>query len=250
MPHSQLVQSLLRGLDILELVAASERGLALRDLTEHLGLKAPTAHNLARTLAARGFLQKTADPPRYLLGRAVLELARAQAGNALLRRAGAALRRLFRQIPGATVTLSQSAGGEVLTVLRISPERPGILERPHGRPMHPYGTASAVLFQTLWTEQERAAYRRRYPFWEYGAHLWGGEVRLEKFLAAARRAGYAALRLDKAGVFPAAAPVTGANNELLAAVGASVPAGRASPARRRRLIERVVAAAEKLSARH
>jgi len=182
MAHSQLVQSVLRSLDILELVASAQGGLALRDLAERLTLKGPTVHNLARTLAARGFLEKTANPPRYRLGAAVLELAYRHADNALLRRAAGALRELFDQLDGATVTLSQAVGGEVLTVLRISPERPGILQRPAGRAMHPYGTASALLFQALWSERERAAYRRRYPFWEYGAHLWGTPERLEKVL--------------------------------------------------------------------
>ncbi len=249
MAHSELVQSVLRSLDILELVAASEEGLALRELSERLGLKAPTAHNLARTLASRGFLQKTTRPVRYRLGRAVVELGHLPSQQALLGRAPRALRRLFGELEGATVTLNQALGGEILTVLRISPERPGVLERPRGRTMHPYGTASAVLYQALWTEEERAAYRRRYPFWEYGAHLWADQRRLEQALDEARRKGYAAFDLPQAGAFPAAAPVFADNHELLAAVGASLPGEKLSPQRRRRLIQRVVAAAGRLSER-
>lgn len=249
MPHSQLVQSVLRGLDILEAVGASQDGLALRELSDRLGLKGPTVHNLARTLAARGFLQKTVDPPRYRLGRAVVELARLQADDVLARRAAGVIRRLFARLDRATVTLNRPVGGEVVTVLRISPERPGLLERPRGRSMHPYGTASALLFQALWTEAERAAYRRRYPFWEYGAHLWGSPQRLERILARARRNGYAAVRLGEGGIYPVAAPVFGEGGELLAAVGASVPLGRGAAADRRRVVERVAAAAKRLSAR-
>ena len=56
MANSDLVQSLLRGLDIVELLAAHPEGMRLNDLADATGLKKPTAHNLLRTLCARDFV--------------------------------------------------------------------------------------------------------------------------------------------------------------------------------------------------
>ena len=54
MPGSALVQSLLRGLSIVELVAESESGVSLTEIAGHLGVGRPAAHNLARTLVTNG----------------------------------------------------------------------------------------------------------------------------------------------------------------------------------------------------
>ena len=55
MANSDLVQSLLRGLDLVEMLADHPEGLHLNDIAAKSGLKKPTAHNLLRTLCARGF---------------------------------------------------------------------------------------------------------------------------------------------------------------------------------------------------
>ena len=75
MPHNELIQSLLRAMDVIELVAQSERGLSLGEVCNSLKLKQPTAHNLIRTLISRDFVEKTTSPVRYRLGPAVTRLA-------------------------------------------------------------------------------------------------------------------------------------------------------------------------------
>jgi DNA-binding IclR family transcriptional regulator len=247
MPGSGLIQSVSRGLSILEAVARSEDGLTLSQLARQLGLKSPTVHNLARTLAARGFLRKVRGPLRYQLGERVGELATLAADNDLMRRAVPVVEALFARLGVATVTLVRPIGGEVLNCLRISPERPGVLERPAGRAMHPYGTASALLFQAFWPEPQRAAYRQRYPFWQYGAHLWGEADRLEAALGRIRRAGHVALPMPRAGTFLVAVPVVGARDELQAALGACVPQAEAEAAPAGRWVEPVLEAAAALA---
>ena len=58
MPNSELVQSLLRGLDILQLIALKPEGARLNELAEAAQLNKSTLHNLLRTLAAREFVFK------------------------------------------------------------------------------------------------------------------------------------------------------------------------------------------------
>ncbi|MFB3894150.1 MAG: IclR family transcriptional regulator [Phycisphaerae bacterium] len=246
MPHSNLVQCLLRGLDILELVAAADNGLTLQELSKRMSLKPPTVFNLARTLSSRGFLEKIGSPPRYRLGPAVLELAGSQVNKSLLRRAPDSLKKLHAAVGGSAV-LAQARAGEVMKILRVSPDRSGGIAYPMAEPMPPYTTASALLYQALWSEEERAAYARRYPFWEYGALHWQSEKRLADTIREIRGKGYAAVSLDKVGVFTAAAPVLGKGNQLMAAIGATLPLAAASAARQRTLIRAVLRAAESLS---
>ena len=53
MPHSSLVQSVCRAIDISEHIAQSETGLTLSELAGAMKLKQPTVHNLVRTLVAK-----------------------------------------------------------------------------------------------------------------------------------------------------------------------------------------------------
>lgn len=247
MPRSDLVQSLLRGLDMLALVARSPDGLPLCRVADAMGLKAPTAHKLLRTLADRGFLERSSRPVRYRLGPAALELANAHWNSGLLERAPAVLTDVWTEIKFATVTLCEAVGSEVMTLLRISPERLGFVERPTNRVMAPYATAGALAFQAWWTEEERAAYRRKHPFWEQGTHIWDSLEEVDAFLAEVRGKGYAAPPFEAKGVCPVAAPIFGWKGVLRATVGASVPLRQTDASVRAGLIAEVTRAAEELS---
>ena len=56
MPGSALVQSVVRGLDLVRLLAESDGGMEFTHILAVTGLKRPTAHNLLKTLASRGFV--------------------------------------------------------------------------------------------------------------------------------------------------------------------------------------------------
>ena len=223
MPGSELVQSVQRSLDIVEAVAQSDSGLTLRQLAEDLGLKPPTVHSLAKTLVARRYLEKTPGRPRYRLGPAALRLADAFWERRLIHRGALAVRELSRELPGATVLLAEAVGGEILTTLRVRPERPGILERPRARTLHPYATSCALVYQAFWSEEERNAFRERHPFQIHGAHIWGDLERLDAALEEIRKKGYADPGLVGTGGRAVAAPVFAPGGDLAAALGASAP---------------------------
>jgi DNA-binding IclR family transcriptional regulator len=238
MPKSDLVQSLSRGLEIIRTVAGSDDGLTLAQLSESLGVKAPTAHNLARTLVAHNFLEKSTRPTRYRIGAALGELYAARLERALVREAVPVVASLYRDLAGATVTFCEDVGGQVVTRLRMSPDRGGVLERPRERMMHPYGAAASLVFQAYWPADRREAFRRRFPFWEYGAHLWGDEDRLEEMLKVIRRHGLAVPEgLGNKGLL-AAGPVMGPGEELLGTLGVSFPAEARIAKTKRRAVEK------------
>lgn len=225
MPATNLIQSLTRGLAILELLAAVDEGMTLAEVAAASGLKAPTAHNLLRTLAARGYVEKTSPPLRYRVGPAVARLAGSGDDRQLLRRVEAAMLTLGRSFPDATVNFAQPVGGEVVTTLRVAPELPGRPQRDLTSPMPPYTSASALLFQAFWPAEVREAYRRRYPFAEFGGHAWADLPTLDRYLDTVRRAGLTepVLRDDH---YRIAAPVFTPRGGLAGVLGAYLPEAR------------------------
>ncbi len=63
-----LIQSLQRGLDILELLSKRDTPVGVSEIARETGLKIPTAHNLLRTLFARGYVCQEVGGQRYRLG--------------------------------------------------------------------------------------------------------------------------------------------------------------------------------------
>jgi DNA-binding IclR family transcriptional regulator len=247
MPRNQLVQSLERGLVILGQIARSDDGLTLQDISRSVGLKPTTAHNLIRTLASQGFVEKTLRPVRYRVGPMLDDLSSLHRRKMVMRRVPAVLRGLFNSLDRATVVFAQVAGGDIRKSMRINAERPSVIEYPQDVFQHPYVSASALLIQSLWTEEERVVYRNRYPFLEYGAHAWGTMDRFDEQMEAVRAKGYAVVDLEKRGVFAVSAPVTGSDGQVLGAIGGNIPFERATGPERRRMIEEVLKAAAELS---
>jgi len=243
---NELVQSLIRGLDALELAARSEQGLCLAEMAEHLGVKPPTAFNIARTLAAKGYLEKSTRPIRYRLGPAAVELAAARERRLWFRHAVDTVRTVFTSLENATVVLGEPVGGEILVSLRMDPARPQALERFPNWPMAPYATAVALCFQAFWSGPERGAYRGRHPFAECGIVHWHTEAALDAFLDEARSRGV--LAVTTSDPLRVAAPVYGSGQRLIAGLGASltqVDAGDTMS--QRQLTEVVTTAARRLS---
>ncbi len=243
------VQSLLRGLEILRRLAASDHGLTLRELTEAMGLKQATVYKLVQTLVAAGFAEKTARPIHYTLSSGALELADAYWERSLLQRAEVVMRELFELMRpyNPVVVLAEAIGGEVETVLRIGPERPNLVERPRGRVMPPYAGACTLAFQAFWTAQERDEYQRTHPFWEQGEYLWGTQEQLDDLLRQTRDQGYALPVFRTKRVQLVAAPIYSAKKQLVAVLGASL-SDQDPPDNWPEFVREVVAGARRLSA--
>lgn len=232
MPHNNLVQSLLRGVDVLELVAQSERGLSLGEVCNALGLKQPTAHNLIRTLVAREFVEKTTSPVRYRLGPAVSRLAEERQSYQVVRQASRVMYELFERFRAhlptklrpdeeASLSFSQHVGGEVVMLLRLRLQRLGVLERPK-LVMTAYQSAAPLCFQAFWSREELEDYRRRHPFLDQGVPIWRTLDALEKFLHESRQLGYVQPPMYPVEQFRVAVPVFGEGHRLIGVLGAGI----------------------------
>jgi len=191
MPNSELVHSVLKALDILRLAAESRQGIRLADISAELNLKTTTAHNIVRTLRARGYLAKDAQGG-YVLGPAPEELLQSMRRRTIFQRGGALLQTLARRYPQAVLTLSELTSGGICCRLRISPDRPGELQHPWDRFFPPYSSLTGRCLLALSPDAE--AFEEEFSFEEYGARYYPD---FSAFLAermAIRKQGYCCQR--------------------------------------------------------
>jgi DNA-binding IclR family transcriptional regulator len=203
MANSDMVQSVLKALDILRAATQAPNGVRLNELCEALDLKKSTAHNLMRTLCARGFLVKD-SANRFLPGVAIQELARLRRSNMVINAASKQIRLLRKAFPRATLTFSELAPNAIHCRLRMSADRPGELQHPLEYLFAPYVTATAVCLQA--TGNNAAEFERHFPFQEHGIARWES---YESFLdekERVRKNGYAVNQYIKQFAIAFAAP--------------------------------------------
>ncbi len=247
MKRSDRVQALERGLDILEYVARAEAGAGVREAAGALQLKAPTVHNLMRTLTARGYLQRGGRPVRYRLGAAAGCFGAHTPERSALEAAEDELRRLHARHPRVVLTLAQAADQSIRVVRRMGPESPGVVQRPAAHTLSPYGSSSALLFQAFWSEDQRGAFALQHPFWEEAVRLWADPAALARFLATVRRAGVAVTCFPGEELVKLAVPWFGGDGGMVGALGCAARSAELAATAQTALIAELKAAAARLA---
>ena len=196
MPRSELVQSLLRGLDILKLISSRLEGMSLAELSAATGLKKPTIHNLLRTLIARDMAARGANN-RFTAGSALAELAdsgQQQERNRKIENALLVLQKLF---PGHIITVSTVRGESVCCIKRVSPDCPGVVQSPQERLFMPDSSVSAIALQAAAKPEQITGLESRYAFEEFGMGKWGSRENFERHKKEVLAKGYCEQQLEK-----------------------------------------------------
>lgn len=187
MPNSELVQSVVRALEIVRYTVESSQGLHLNDIVQKCNLKPPTAHNLLRTLVHCGYISKAGDG-RYIGGPALYELSRTQENNHILQKAEVVLPKLALQFPTAILTLSYMGIDSIRRLLRMSPDRKHQLQRPLEGTFPPYLSATSVCLQA--TAVNAQIFEQNWPFEDYGLTYWKSHEHFLKAKASVQKNGY------------------------------------------------------------
>lgn len=119
-----MVKSVLKALDILEVFSREEPILTLGQISERLGLPKSTAHNILKTLASRGYIER-AEEGAYALGKNIISLTQTIYVNVDLRDRAAPLLREVSDSCHETVYLAVLAGDAGLYIYAV--ETPGRL---------------------------------------------------------------------------------------------------------------------------
>ncbi|MFH1476152.1 MAG: helix-turn-helix domain-containing protein [Verrucomicrobiota bacterium] len=251
MSHNNLVQSVLRGMDIILEIGKSGKGLTLRELAQNLDLKTPTLHNLLRTLKTRGFVRQSSHAARYVLGQTLFDLAALNRESRLATEAEKAVRSLFAAMQQmATITFSEQTGGQIRIILRMSSDQPSMLQRPRNRILDPYASASALVLHAFGSDEDREIIQARDPFEEYAGPFARDFGKFRASLKQIRKQGYALNPVSYPNRLSAAAPVLGTATELQGIIGLSLTnpgIAQGKEAVEKKALARLLAAARKLS---
>lgn len=245
MPKWNLVQSVVKAVDILEIVAESENGMRLNEIAEKIGQKTTTAHNLIRTLTAQGILEKDAGNI-YTLGQRLEELVSGNLRKRIYGRAVSAMKELSEEFPEAVLVLTEKAYSDIILRVRISPDRPGLTQKPLDRSFFSYASVSCLIFMAF-AESGIENVLSNYPFTEYGIHVWGTEEKLDEYLRQVRRDGCSRDNFSNAGGFRFAVPVFNAGGSLLFSLGMDFKNMEVKEDRRKKIISKAVEISKKIS---
>jgi IclR family acetate operon transcriptional repressor len=243
-----VIQSLDRGLALLEAVGGAGRALSLAELTELLGVDRSSAFRLANTLRRRGFLAHPGGSKGYILGSAVSRLASGSRwGRTLASIAGPQLRALMEET-GETAHLAIRDGARALFVAQQRTSRPVGVSGRSGDEALLHCTA---IGKALLSDFDRVALVSLLgdgPLKKATSHSIGSLDVLAKECRRIRNLGYAVDDQETyEGVRCLGAPVRDASGSVVAGLGISAPAHRFPLRRFKEVAPTVVRAAQALS---
>ena len=238
------IQSLARGLKILELLGQVQDGVSITELAARLGVDKASASRLVATLARYGYAEKDEQTRRYHLGPQVVSLSRSVLARLPLREAAKPFLCQLMESTGECAHLAVPAQGKVLYIDQV--ETPATL-RVNAQvgtlnPLHSTALGKALLaFGDLELPPTLESFT---------AHTLTSSARLRKNLEQVRIQGYAVDDEEfDLGVRCIAVPVFDFRGKVVGSIGISGPATRVTPERLPELAMRVVEIGKALSER-
>lgn len=210
-------QTLMRGLDVIELVA--RRNVSLAELSEQLGLTKSTAHRLATALIDRGFLSTGPRGSAYRLGPKLMELGEvAQRQNDVVRVARPHIEDLAEKTED-TVHLGVLDNSQALYLDKVPGSRRISISSRIGerQPLTTTGLGKALILDhgpDFWRE-----------IWQAESGGRGGDIAVTLWLD--RMSGYVAagrtfdLEENEDRIRCVAAPIRGGSGQIVAAISVS-----------------------------
>lgn len=244
------MNSLVRGLAILEAMANNDRPLGVTELASRLGVDKGSAHRLLATLARAGYVEQPPESRRYQLTTKLLELnGRLLAKLKLVEQARPLLAELVARTV-ATAHLAVLRDGHVVYLEEALPPARIRVDVPVGGIAPAHCTALGKALLAFLAEGELGRVLARSDLAAYTRRTLTDRSVLSDHLALTRSRGYA---IDDEefheGVRCVASPVRDFSGEVVAALGISGPAPQLSARRCEALAPEVVAVAARLSHR-
>lgn len=248
MPGGPIIQSLQRGLGILEIIAKKQTGVTTTEVSREIGLHNSTTFHLLRTLTTLGYLAQDQVTKQYHVGSKIFHLAASVSHEVqLLKMANPLLVDMAKQT-GETSHLAIFERGEVIVVGKIDGGGPvGVTERV-GYPRPAHCTAIGKVLLASLSETELKAFLSTADLRPMTPRTITAQPTLEQELHRVRAQGYAIDDEEFAqGLRCLAAPVRNFTGDVVAAIGISGPVWRVTLDRVAQLTEFVRATSRGLS---
>ena len=243
---NNIIQSVVKAMDVLRMVGHSENGVRLNEIATALDMKMPATHHMVQTLLSGNFLIKRGG--RFYLGEDLTTLAiNANGENGFIDAIGKEMHFIYNRLPRCVVVMVMLSNYTVEMKLRIAYDRPNVLQKTSGMTYNIYANAGGLLSLAYASEESREHIEEKQPFAEMGQQLWGGREKLETFLADVRSLGYAVSPFDSEVSFRAAVPVFDVDGNFRVGLGISISSSQlADETAKHNAIELLLKSAEKL----
>ena len=239
--------TLIKGLRLLEVLAARTQPAGVTELAQELDLGASNVHRLLQALVETGYAMNEGGRGSYRASLKVWELGANALHKLDFRESAAPAMRMLLAETNETVHLSVLSGDEVIYIDKLdSPEPVRAYSVIGGRaPAYCVATGKALL---AWREEPVSNLLTVHPLKIFTPSTLADSAALANELDQVRKLGYAVNRGEwRASVWGIAAPVFNASGRPVAAVGVSGPAARIRERGVKRLGELVVEAARQAS---
>ncbi|SJZ84539.1 transcriptional regulator, IclR family [Enhydrobacter aerosaccus] len=217
-------QSLERGLDVLETVAAEGGELGVRELARRCSLSPSIVQRLVSSLAGRGYLEKNRDTARYRLGHRALALG--ASGEGAFDYVVAARRELEQMAHQHHLNgfVSVLRGGRAIYLLAVQADGPVAIKVSPGSEMPLHSTsAGKVLLASLSDGEARKVLGPR-KLTAITPHTITDPGMLVASLAKVRRQGFALVNEENIpGVLSVGAPICDRTGAVIAALSVAFP---------------------------
>lgn len=236
------IQSVVRALTIVEVLARAGRTLALSELCALTGLKRSTAHHLLGTLLARGFVRQDLATREYGIGGRLSELCSLRQEPHQLSDIARGPVRELNQATGEAVHLAVMQGYELVTLLKFdSTHAVRVDTAGPGKSQAAHATATGKAMIAWWPRERLDTLILKLSLRRFTERTITDAALLHGHLARVRKRGWADdIEEFQPGVHCIGAPIRGADASVVAAVSASMPtmrADRRNAARLRELVQ-------------
>ena len=226
-PSVPAVQVLERMFTLIDVLAAREEAVSLKEISEKAGLHPSTAHRILNDLATGRFVDRP-QPGSYRLGMRLLELGNLVKGRLNVRDAALAPMRELHKLIQQPVNLSMRQGDEIVYVERAYSERSGMqVVRAIGGHAPLHLTSVGKLFLAADDPQRIRSYATRTGLQGHTKNSLTSLDALERELSKVRQYGQASDNEElELGVRCMAAGIYDDQNKLVAGLSISAPSGR------------------------
>lgn len=242
------VPSVSRALNILELLAQSQRGLTLSDISRKLGLPKSSTHVLIRTLEASGYLKSSRHSGKFCFGLKLVSLSNMALENLDLREQARPFLQDLMVRTGLTVHLAILEGAEAVIIEKI--ESPGMLRLATWVGRRLDANSSGVGKALLAFGDESVTHRLTRPMARHNKNTISSPERLARELRKVRELGYAFEDEEgEIGFRCIGAPIFDSGNRAVAAISIAGTTSQISNERVTRFASMVRATAGQISSR-
>ena len=222
---SGTIQSLRRGLQVLDVIAEHGGRLALTEIARRLGLHFSTTHHMVKTLQTSGYVVQDDQSREYRLGGRLLRLAAVACNEDEIGHLGEPLVTELSLKTGLTAQLAVLDCHNVVVIRQIDADGPWRLAERVGTPRPAYCTALGKALLAHQSPEGLQAYLARTELRPLTPRSITGAAAFEADLARVRTHGVSVDDEEfSAGIRCVAAPVLNFTGNVRAALGVSGPA--------------------------